>query len=126
MSIYGAPHQPEFCNWAFNVPRGEALKQIWDKIPKGTDVLVTHGPPYGLRDKNMEGMKCGDRMLKQAIGRVRPKLHVCGHIHEGYGVEQWAGCLIANSSVCNRRYQPINEPLVFEFKDGKMQQTSEI
>jgi len=126
ISIYGAPQQPEFCNWAFNVPRGEALKQIWDKIPKGIDVLVTHGPPYGLRDKCNHGEKVGCRELKNAIGRVRPKLHVCGHIHEQYGVEEWAGCLIANSSSCNSRYSPVNKPLVFEFKDGKMQQTSEV
>lgn len=122
ITIYGAPHQPEFFNWAFNVPRGEALKQIWDKIPKGIDVLVTHGPAYGLRDKCNHGEKVGCQELKKAISRVRPKLHICGHIHEQYGVEEWAGCLIANSSSCNSRHRPINKPLIFEFKNGKILQ----
>lgn len=121
ISIYGAPHQPWFYDWAFNV-RGDAnLKAIWDKIPKGIDVLVTHGPPYKLRDTNVQGEHCGCRELRKAIQRVRPKLHVCGHIHEGYGVSRWGDTLIANSSICTARYQPTNEPLVFEYKDGKMQ-----
>ena len=124
--IYGAPHQPWFHNWAFNVKTTGELKAIWDKIPKGTDILVTHGPPYGIRDLSSMNVKCGCRELKKAIGKIRPKLHICGHIHEGYGVEQWAGTLIANSSVCNVSYDPVNDPLIFEFKNGKMQQTSKV
>ena len=124
VTIYGAPHQPWFYDWAFNVRTSEELKAIWDKIPKGTDILVTHGPPYGVRDRCTNGDIVGCRELKKAIGKIRPKLHVCGHIHEGYGVEQWAGTLIANSSTCDARYDPVNEPLIFEFKNGKMSQTS--
>jgi hypothetical protein len=42
--IYGSPWQPEFYNWAFNLPRnGEALKAKWDAIPENTDILITHG-----------------------------------------------------------------------------------
>jgi len=120
VNIYGAPHQPEFCNWAFNVKPGAALKAIWDKIPKDTDILITHGPSYGVRDLSSRGIKCGCRDLKNAVGRVRPKLHVFGHIHEGYGTEQWAGTLVANTSICDARYDPVNKPLIFEFKDGKV------
>ena len=122
VSIYGAPHQPFFCNWAFNVRTDEELKQIWDRIPKGIDILVTHGPPYKLRDLCRNG-HVGCRELRKAIQRVRPKLHVCGHIHEGYGVSRWGDTLIANASICTEKYQPTNSPLVFEFKDGKMHQT---
>jgi len=84
ISIYGAPHQPWFYDWAFNVREAHELKAIWDKIPKGIDVLVTHGPAFRLRDANQEGIHCGCRELKKALGRVKPKLHVFGHIHEGY------------------------------------------
>ena len=46
VKFYGSPYQPEFCQWAFNKPRGKQLKEEWDKIPsKGIDVLITHGPP---------------------------------------------------------------------------------
>jgi len=121
VKIYGAPWQPWFFDWAFNIrPETGGLKAKWDLIPKDADVLVTHGPPYKLRDVNREGEHCGDRDLRQAIQRVRPKLHVCGHIHEGYGVSRFGDTLIANASICNRKYKPVNKPLVFDFINGKM------
>jgi hypothetical protein len=51
VKFYGSPVQPEFCNWAFNRRRGAELKKYWDKIPKDTDVLITHGPPAGILDE---------------------------------------------------------------------------
>jgi len=59
VSIYGSPWQPEYMHWAFNVRRGE-LRRYWDKIPSKLDVLVTHGPPYGILD---QGMPPGIRKL---------------------------------------------------------------
>ena len=47
LKIWGSPVQPEFNNWAFNVARGAAIRRYWEMIPDSTDVLVTHGPPYG-------------------------------------------------------------------------------
>jgi len=44
--IWGSPWQPWFCDWAFNVERGELMK-YWKLIPTDTDVLMTHGPPIG-------------------------------------------------------------------------------
>ena len=46
VKFYGSPYQPEFCQWAFNMTRGQQLKDEWAKIPQsGIDVLITHGPP---------------------------------------------------------------------------------
>ncbi len=46
--IYGSPWQPEFHNWAFNLPRNsDIIKEKWDAIPNNTDILITHGPPFG-------------------------------------------------------------------------------
>ena len=39
--------QPVFCDWAFNLERGEPLQKKWDLIPEDTDILITHGPPIG-------------------------------------------------------------------------------
>ncbi len=45
VSIYGSPWQPEFCDWAFNLPRkSEALREKWAKIPDKSDIVITHGP----------------------------------------------------------------------------------
>ena len=48
--IYGSPWQPEFHNWAFNLPRGEKIKEKWDLIPNDVDILITHGPPFSKLD----------------------------------------------------------------------------
>ena len=41
IKFYGTPWQPEFCNWAFNVPRGKELAEIWAAIDE--DVGDAHG-----------------------------------------------------------------------------------
>ena len=51
LKIYGSPWQPEFFNWAFNLPRnGEELEEKWNAIPDDTDILLTHGPAWGILD----------------------------------------------------------------------------
>ena len=48
VKIYGSPWQPAFYDWAFNLPRcGQDLMRVWNAIPKDTDILITHGPPFG-------------------------------------------------------------------------------
>ena len=85
IEVYGAPWQPEFNNWAFNLPPGPELKAKWDMIPDTTDVLITHGPPYMVLDRLLEGDLTGCQQLRDAVARVKPRLHIFGHIHEGYG-----------------------------------------
>ena len=88
VKVHGSPWQPEFYNWAFNLPRqGDALRAVWDKIPKGTDILVTHGPAFGFVDTvyNRPAEHLGCELLTERIGIIKPKIHVCGHIHTGYG-----------------------------------------
>ena len=43
VKIYGSPWQPEFYDWAFNLPRGEKLAEKWAQIPGGLDILITYG-----------------------------------------------------------------------------------
>jgi Icc-related predicted phosphoesterase len=113
IKFYGSPWQPEFCNWAFNLPRGEALKEKWDQIPDDTDVLITHGPPCGFGDFTMiDQIEVGCKELRKALDRVKPKIHVFGHIHEGYGEFEYNGIKLYNASVCNFNYEPINAPFV--------------
>ncbi len=105
LTFYGAPWQPEFCNWAFNLPRGAALAAKWAKIPTGLDVLITHGPPHGFGDRTWlapGGTGCSD--LLRRLRQVRPRLHVFGHIHEDGGAWKAHGSLLANvTTACCRR-----------------------
>lgn len=81
LRVYGSPLSPKNGNWAFQYPRTE---DVWKgAVPQDTDILVTHGPPRGHRD--LLNMGC-DHLLRE-LWRVRPKLHVFGHIHAGAGVE---------------------------------------
>lgn len=43
LRFWGSPWQPAYDNWAFNLPRGQALRNRWALIPADTDVLITHG-----------------------------------------------------------------------------------
>jgi Icc-related predicted phosphoesterase len=116
MKFYGAPWQPTFYNWAFNLDRGDEIKQKWDMIDEDTDVLITHGPLFGYLDRVIEGEHVGCEELTKAVQRIKPKLHVCGHIHGGYGVDQIGSTLLVNASTCTERYDPINEPIVIDVK----------
>lgn len=113
IKFYGSPWQPEFYNWAFNLPRGKALRKIWDKIPKDTDVLITHTPPKNICDLTREGINTGCEELLQKVEQIKPKLHIFGHIHEAYGIEE-KDTIYINASICTRDYLPINDPIVYE------------
>lgn len=116
LKFYGSPWQPEFCNWAFNVPRGEELEKIWAKIPDDTDVLITHGPPKGILDwTQYDKLNVGCEALLPRVMKIKPKLHLFGHIHEAYGVHEENGTTFVNASINNLRYSPINKPFVFDF-----------
>src|SRR5262249_2167811 len=89
--IWGSPWQPRFFDWASNLDRGEPLRRVWARIPAGIDVLLTHGPPHAILDRCWDGRLVGDEELREAVFRVRPKLHVFGHIHEAYGQREVDG-----------------------------------
>lgn len=114
LRIYGSPWQPEFCGWAFNLPRGGwELKSWWAKIPEGLDFLITHGPPAGHRDETDHG-HVGCELLLPAVQRAKPRFHLFGHIHSGYGRSRNDHTEFLNVSVCNEQYQPVNAPVVLE------------
>eukprot|EP01118_Nematostelium_gracile_P014296 TRINITY_DN5538_c0_g1_i1.p1 TRINITY_DN5538_c0_g1~~TRINITY_DN5538_c0_g1_i1.p1 ORF type:complete len:276 (+),score=59.09 TRINITY_DN5538_c0_g1_i1:74-901(+) len=114
ITIYGSPWQPEFCGWAFNMTCGEECPKIWNLIPKGIDVLLTHGPPYGHGDMTDRREKVGCEHLLQAIKRARPAAHVFGHIHEAYGHTTEDGIHFFNASNCTLRYAAQQNPIVFD------------
>jgi len=88
LRFYGAPWQPAFHDWAFNLPRGPALAAVWAKIPRGVDVLITHGPPEGVGDRVAIAGRTGCADLRRRIEEVAPRLHLFGHIHQDGGL--WA------------------------------------
>jgi len=116
LRFYGAPWTPAFCNWAFNVYEQEELAEKWALIPEGVDVLITHGPPFGILDKTVDhyerlGQHVGCQELRARVRHIKPKVHVFGHIHNQYGLATVEGTTFINASVCNEKYQPVHEPI---------------
>ena len=105
--------------WAFNLPRnGEELKSKWDAIPINTDILVTHSPAWGTLDdvEGRRGDHLGCELLAKHINEVvKPKIHVCGHIHSGHGYYFNGQTHYFNASVLNERYNYTQKPLTFDW-----------
>jgi len=114
LKLWGSPVQPEFFNWAFNRERGEDICKHWGLIPDDTDILITHGPAFGILDRVMEGEKVGCRDLLDRVKKIKPKIHAFGHIHEDYGVFEQGGTTFVNASNVNRNYWLVNPPIVVE------------
>lgn len=132
LKIWGSPWTPMFCNWHFMLERGKPLREKWALIPDDTDILVTHGPPFGMLDKNCDGERCGCRDLANRVLDLNLKLHVFGHIHDshgechqsyetpgdarevvkdGYKGDIPKGHLSVNASHVNDGYKPVNKPI---------------
>ncbi len=90
-SVFGSPYTPRYSRWAFQYEHSgdddDAGEAIWEDIPLDTDVVITHGPAHMHRDESPRGAQ-GCEGLRRALWRVRPKLAVCGHIHDARGAER--------------------------------------
>jgi Icc-related predicted phosphoesterase len=120
LKFWGSPDTREFNNWAFN-RNSDELKKKWNTIPDDTNVVVTHGPPFGIGDRVRAGDYVGCKhLLKTLRDRLKDvKLHTCGHIHEGYGQRRGVGAsgqtvTLVNASICNLQYKPDNAPIVVD------------
>jgi Icc-related predicted phosphoesterase len=114
--FYGSPWQPWFHDWAFNLQRGPEIRAKWELIPPGTDVLITHGPPRGHRDRTTRGEDAGCADLLEVVERIRPRVHIFGHIHEAVGMSSNGRTTFINASICDAAYRPVNPPTVYELE----------
>ena len=114
LHLWGSPFQPWFHDWAFQRERGAPMQEVWDQIPNDVDVLITHGPPHKILDLTVSGDHAGCEALTDTLARVRPKLHIFGHIHEAYGEEHRDGIHFVNACTCSLRYEPTQPPIVVD------------
>lgn len=124
VKFYGSPWTPRFFDWYYMKERGADIKAVWDLIPEDTDVLITHGPPYGhgdlapaYRTPNPKVAGCLD--LLNRVRQVKPRFHFFGHIHAGYGQtdsDEFPRTTFVNASSCTERYVPSNPPQVVVYR----------
>ncbi len=117
LKIWGCPHSLTFPGLnpkcaAFTGTEDD-LKKRYDLIPNDIDILISHTPFLHMLDQNKDGYHCGSMALREAVDRIKPRLFICGHIHEQGGnqlmykhVGKNTWCV--NASHVNERYQPIN------------------
>lgn len=90
--VFGSPctpQQEQQANWAFQY-RAEDADRLWSNIPEGVDIVVSHTPPKGHCDGSTKDVRDGREgcpALLRRLSKIRPKLSICGHIHDGRGVE---------------------------------------
>jgi Icc-related predicted phosphoesterase len=75
-------------DWSFDLD-DEAATAMLSECPEGA-VLVLHSPPKNHCDSGGGG-NFGSPALLRAIEAKRPRLAVCGHIHESWGCESQIG-----------------------------------
>lgn len=117
LKFYGEPRSPE-CGWGWGYSPGQEAEEVWSKIPANIDVLVTHGPPYGIADsvfKRFDSWSAprwghlGCPALRRRVEDIKPRLHVCGHIHEGWGIYPQSWGVLVNASIKDEKYYPANK-----------------
>ncbi len=126
LKVLGSPWTTKFIGinpkcCAFTVDHDNNLIDKFEKIPNDVDILITHSPAHLVLDKIKPRIQprldiqnhVGSSYLHGALKyRFRPKLHVCGHIHEAYGqVEHFSGCISVNASLVNEHYEHVNKPI---------------
>ncbi len=113
LTIFGSPWTPPFYDWAFMAEEDKIQAKL-GLMPNKVDILVTHGPPMGMLDKNKDGQSCGsERLWKKAL-KAKPRLHIFGHIHEQGGRQaRLHGTVFANVSYVNVAYKPVYGPVDF-------------
>ena len=122
-----SPYTPTFFDWYFMADRGSQINSKWEKIPKETQVLITHGPPYGVLDLVPSDYVNGNQDRHQGCSDLRAtidsrlsalKLHVFGHLHsQGGEMININGVIYVNAAICDERYKPTRQPRIISLDD---------
>ena len=123
LKIWGSPWTLKFKGenpkaMAFTCDTEEELAEKFAMIPDDIDILVTHSPAQGALDE-IEYYSIGQIVNVGSESLIKPmiksgcRLHIFGHIHEGYGkfYNPINGITYINASYVNERYEPVNKPI---------------
>ena len=114
--IWGSPVTPLY-GGAFGMSRAADRKRHWARIPEGLDILITHGPPLGILDHGPRSERHeGCPELREAVLQARPRVHVFGHIHAGYGTLRAPDTLFVNASLLGEDGSLSRKPIVIDLQ----------
>jgi Icc-related predicted phosphoesterase len=84
ITFFGTPHVWIGYDMAFTTSKFKK-EDIWNKLPAKLDVLITHIPPFNIRDLHINKLHVGCKRLLASVQKIKPQVHIFGHIHESYG-----------------------------------------
>lgn len=116
LKIYGTPWTPKFLDWAFMRDDNGSIKEKFDLIPNGLDILLCHGPYNNEKDPidsccpglySGQPDHLGSVQLFKTILEKQPRFFFCGHIHSASHLEFNVGKTIcSNVSYLGEDYKP--------------------
>jgi len=116
IKIFGSPYSLRFFSWAF-MKSEKQLEQMWELIPKNTDIVLTHSPCRNILDvTTTTDENCGSFSLRNKIKELQTKIHICGHLHSSHGKYTDYKTDYYNVSMLNDYYQYIFEPTVIYYE----------
>jgi len=90
LEFIGAVHSPEIEN--------ETKVFLTENVDK-TSVLVSHVPPHSILDSNHVGKHLGNKFIYELVNQKKPRLVICGHVHENPGFKQFESTMVVNCSI---------------------------
>ena len=96
------------------------MREVWGRVPV-CDILVSHGPPYGILDAVSHVVsgdpvveRVGDRSLRAWTSTHSPELVVFGHIHAGHGQKRIGKTLFCNASMLDEAYNLVYDVTIID------------
>lgn len=100
LKVYGSPMTPLYSGAFGNASAADRVRH-WAKVPSDTNILITHGPPFGILDQSPgQSERMGDPELLTRVRELRSlRLHSFGHVHGGYGTMQENQVVFVNAAL---------------------------
>jgi Icc-related predicted phosphoesterase len=114
LRIWGSPATPLY-GGAFGLSSSEEQRRLYAHMPATTNVLITHGPPHGILDVAPGSrIHSGSAELLEAVQRIRPRLHVFGHVHGAYGIFETEHTTFVNAALAGPLGDLAQVPIVLK------------
>lgn len=112
-SFFCYSYMHKYGNWAF-MRDEQWLKDDIARLPvEDVDVLVTHAPPHGILDTNLNELHCGTKPINKLVSMMSPKIHAFGHIHESYGVKETSYINFVNAAMTSHGGGVSRQPITY-------------
>ena len=96
-------------------------RRNWAKVPEDTNVLITHGPPYGILDRSpgQEEHQGDPELLARCQELPDLRLVSFGHVHGAYGMEERDGVTYLNAALLGVDGEIEHRPVVLRMSSSR-------